>query len=148
MTDSNARTPRTKLQDLASEVRIAQDWVDDLRRRLGWHDGERAFHALLVALRGLRDSLPRDEAIFLGSELPPLLRGLYYEGWHPHVRLSTDMHSALLQRIHDGLHRDPAVDPEAVARAVLALLTARLPAAEVEDAKAATPKSLHHLWPS
>jgi uncharacterized protein (DUF2267 family) len=53
-----------------------------------------------------------------------------------------------LARIHDGVHRDPAVDPEHVARAVLALLAARLPAAEIEDAKGATPKELHNLWPS
>jgi uncharacterized protein (DUF2267 family) len=96
----------------------------------------------------LRDCLPRDEAIYLASELPPLLRGLFYEGWHPHARPTASSRDAFLQRIHDGVHRDPAVDPEAVARAVLALLAARLPASELEDAKAATPKSLHNLWPS
>ena len=53
-----------------------------------------------------------------------------------------------LERIHDSLHRDPGIDPEQVARAVLAMLMARLPAAEVEDAKAVSPKSLHNLWPS
>jgi uncharacterized protein (DUF2267 family) len=46
------------------------------------------------------------------------------------------------------MHRDPAVDPEQVARAVLAVVAAHLPAAELEDAKAATPKALHNLWPS
>jgi uncharacterized protein (DUF2267 family) len=40
------------------------------------------------------------------------------------------------------------VDAEQVARAVLALLAARLPAPELEDAKAVTPKELHNLWPS
>jgi uncharacterized protein (DUF2267 family) len=56
--------------------------------------------------------------------------------------------SAFLGRIHDGVHRDPAIDPEQVARAVMAQLSARLPAAELEDAKAATPRALHNLWPS
>ncbi len=32
--------------------------------------------------------------------------------------------------------------------ALFALLVARLPAAKIEDAKAATPKPLHNLWPS
>jgi uncharacterized protein (DUF2267 family) len=53
-----------------------------------------------------------------------------------------------LDRIHDGVHRDPGVDTEEVARAVFALLAARMPSAELEDAKAATPKPLHNLWPS
>jgi hypothetical protein len=34
-----------------------------------------------------------------------------------------------------------------VARAVFALLAARMPLAELEDTKAATPKTLHNLWP-
>jgi uncharacterized protein (DUF2267 family) len=138
----------TPIQNLASAVRVTEEWIDDLRRRLEWHDQERAHRALLAALHGLRDCLPRDEAIYLASELPPLLRGLYYEGWHPGAKPTADSRSSFLKRIHDGVHRDPAVDPEAVARAVLALLAARLPASELEDAKAATPKSLHNLWPS
>ncbi len=40
------------------------------------------------------------------------------------------------------------IDPEAVARAVLALLATRLPASEIEDVIAATPKALRAVWPS
>jgi uncharacterized protein (DUF2267 family) len=138
----------TAIQDLASAVRATESWIDDLMRRLDWHDHERAYRALLGALHALRDCLPRDEAIYLAAELPPLLRGLYYEGWHAGARAVAASRSVFLQRIHDGVHRDPAVDPEEVARAVLGLLATRLPAAELEDAKAATPKSLHNLWPS
>jgi uncharacterized protein (DUF2267 family) len=43
---------------------------------------------------------------------------------------------------------DPGIDSEAAARAVLGLLAARLPASEIEDMIAASPKSLHALWPS
>jgi uncharacterized protein (DUF2267 family) len=82
------------------------------------------------------------------SQLPPLLRGLYYEGWHPSTRGAARNRTAFLERIHDSLHREPGIDPEQIALAVFAMLAARLPAAEVEDAKAATPKSLHNLWPS
>jgi uncharacterized protein (DUF2267 family) len=73
-------------------------------------------------LHALRDCLSRDEAVYVGTHLPALLRGLYYD--------------------------DPAVDAEQVARAVFALLAAHMPPAELEDAKAATPKPLHNLWPS
>ena len=112
------------------------------------HDRERAYLALLAALHALRDSLPRDEAVYVGAHMPALLRGLYYEGWHPGARGSAKSRSAFLERIHDGVHRDPAIEAEQVARAVFALLAARMPAAELEDAKAATPKTLHGLWPS
>jgi uncharacterized protein (DUF2267 family) len=60
----------------------------------------------------------------------------------------TGQRDVFLMRIHDSVHRDPAIDPEQVARATFGLLMARLPAAEIENAKAATPKELHDLWPS
>lgn len=138
----------SELQELTTAVKTTQEWVDDLLQRLGWHDRERTYRVLLAALHALRDCLGRDEAVYVGEQLPPLLRGLYYQGWHPGAPGASRSRGEFLARIHDGAHRDPAVDPEAVARAVLAVLAARLPAAEVENAKAATPPPLHNLWPS
>lgn len=137
-----------EIQELGTAVKAVDDWIDDLLRRLGWHDRERVYRALLATLHALRDALAQDEAVYVGAQLPPLLRGLYYEGWHPGARGAARSRTAFLERIHDGVHRDPGVDPEEVARAVFAMLAARLPAAEVEDAKAAAPKWLHNLWPS
>lgn len=137
----------TAISDLGSEVKVVEAWVDDLIRLLGWHDRQRTLMALIATLRALRDSVGRDEAVYVGSQLPTLLRGLYYEGWHPHARALTGR-NAFLERILDGVHRDVAVDPEQVARAVLALLAAHLDPAELEGAKAATPPALHNLWPS
>jgi uncharacterized protein (DUF2267 family) len=138
----------TTIEDLGASVRATEDWIDDLRRRLGWHDRERVYLALLAVLHALRDCLPRDEAVYVGAQLPALLRGLYYEGWHPGGRVPAKSRGAFLERIHDGVHRDPGVDAEEVARAVFALLAARMTPAELEDAKAASPKPLHNLWPS
>jgi len=138
----------TTVQQLSAEVQATEEWIDDLMRRLAWRDRERVFLVLLATLHAVRDCVGRDEAVYVGSQLPPLLRGFYYEGWHPSGRAAAKSRSAFLERIHDGVHRDPGVDAEQVARAVFALLAARLPAAEAEDAKAATPKSLHNLWPS
>ncbi|MCW5748073.1 MAG: DUF2267 domain-containing protein [Alphaproteobacteria bacterium] len=138
----------TGIAELDGAIRATEYWVDDLRQRLGWHDRSRSLTVLLAALHGVRDSLPRNEAIFLGAQLPPLLRGLYYEGWHPGPHAAGKSRAALLDRIHDSVHRDPGVDAEQVAHAVFALLAARLPPAELEDAKAATPATLHGLWPS
>jgi uncharacterized protein (DUF2267 family) len=138
----------TAISDLNAAVHAAEDWIDDLMRRLGWQDRERVYLALLATLHALRDCLTRDEAAYIGAQLPTLLRGLYYEGWHPSAGPATRSRSAFLERIHDGVRRDPGVDTEQVARAVFALLAARLPAVEIENAKAATPSVLHNLWPS
>ena len=138
----------TEIKELADAVNAAQEWIGDLQRHLDWHDRNKVYHVLLAALHALRDTLQRDEAIRIGAQLPPLLRGLYYEGWHPGARAAFGGRTAFLDRVHDGVHRDPAVDAEQVVRGVLAVLAARLPAAELENAKAATPRSLHNLWPN
>ncbi|MFZ1991636.1 MAG: DUF2267 domain-containing protein [Alphaproteobacteria bacterium] len=138
----------TEILDFSAAQLAAEDWVDDLTQRLGWRDSERVYSAFVAVLHAFRDSLPRDEAIYVGAQLPPLLRGFYYEGWHATGLAAAKGREAFLERIRDSLHHDPGIDAEEVARAVLALLAARMPAAELEDAKAATPKALHYLWPA
>src|SRR5512134_2375525 len=100
------------LQDLRVAVSETEAWVDDVVRRRGWHDREPVYLVLLATLHGLRDSLPRDEAIYIGAQLPPLLRGLYYERWHPGAHLAVKSRSAFLERIYDSVHRDLAIDVE------------------------------------
>ncbi|MFN3655899.1 MAG: DUF2267 domain-containing protein [Pseudolabrys sp.] len=135
-------------QAIEAALRPAEEWIDDVFQRLGWRDRERAYVALMATLHALRDQVSEKEAVYLGAQLPVLLRGFYYEGWHPGVHPSGRSRSAFLGQIHDTLHRDPGIDAEQVARAVLAMLAARLPPAEVEEAKAATPAALHNLWPN
>ncbi len=139
----------TGIRELDVAVSMAEEWVDDFTQRLGWHDRQKAYRSLLAALHGLRDCLPVDEVVSLGEHMPAALRGLYYEGWQPARRRgSFKSRAALLERIHDGVHRDPGIDPEHVAHAVLGLLAARIPEAALEGVKAATPSPLHNLWPS
>ncbi len=85
---------------------------------------------------------------FPGEYLTTLLRGLYYEGWHSAKQTNMfKSRDAFLERIREGVHRDPGIDAEQVAHAVFALLAAHLPASELEDVKAVTPKELRAFWP-
>ena len=136
------------IKELDSAAAEAEGWINDLVQRLGWQDRGKAYAALIGALHALRDVLPRDEVVYFGAQLPLLLRGLYYEGWHPGAHPAAQSLSAFSERIHEAVNRDPGVDSEAIARAVFALLAARLSPSEIEDAIAATPRSLHALWPS
>ena len=100
----------TTIRDFNAAIHTTDEWIDDLMRRLSWHDRERAYLAFLAVLHALRDALPRDEAVYVGAQMPALLRGLYYEGWHPGARGPAKSRSAFLERIHDGVHRDPGID--------------------------------------
>ena len=92
----------TAKEDFDAAVRGTNEWIDNLKLQLGWQDRERVYAVLLATLHALRDCLPRDEAIYLAAELPALLRGFYYTGWHPGARKAPGSRSAFLERIHDG----------------------------------------------
>jgi uncharacterized protein (DUF2267 family) len=103
----------TGIQALDTAVETAEEWISALMARLGWQDRQKVYLAFLAALHALRDSLPRDEAGYLGVQLPVLLRGLYFEGWHPASHIPrAKTRSGLLERIQEGVHRDPGIDAE------------------------------------
>lgn len=133
--------------DLNNALQSTQNWISDLMWRLRWHHREQVYQALIATLHALRDCLNPDEAVYMGAQLPALLRGSYYEGWHPGRCATARNRNSFLDRIHDGVHRDPAVDPEEVARSVLGQLADRLSAVEIKEAKAGTPRVLRDLWP-
>jgi uncharacterized protein (DUF2267 family) len=138
----------TGIREFDGAVHAAEEWIDDLTRCLGWHDREKVYSAFVATLHALRDSLPAHEAVFLGDYLTILLRGLYYEGWRLPKYSTFKSRDAFLERIREGVHRDPGIDAEQVAKVVLALLAERLPASELEDVKAVTPKALRGFWPT
>jgi len=138
----------TGIKEFDGSIGAAQEWIDDLTLRLGWHDREKVYLALVATLHALRDNLPIHEAVFLADYLPMTLRGLYYEGWRLPRYSALRPREAFLERILEGLHRDPGIDAEQVAKTVFSFLADRIPATELEDVRAVTPKALRAFWPA
>jgi uncharacterized protein (DUF2267 family) len=63
-------------------VQKTSTWPKEISQTLGC-DRHRAYQALRAVLHCLRDRLTIDEAAQLGDQLPMLIRGIYYEAWHP-----------------------------------------------------------------
>jgi hypothetical protein len=57
-------------------------WLKELMERLGTYDRHHAYSILRAVLHALRDRIGPANAVHLGAQLPMLIRGLYYEGWH------------------------------------------------------------------
>jgi len=133
---------------LFHEVVIARQWVSDLMAFLDWKERAPSYRALLTALHAFRDCLSRDDAVRLGVALPPLVRGLYFEGWRGgRGPAAARTRKGFLERLHEGVGRDPGIDPDQLARAFFAVLVDKLPRPEVENIRAATPIVLHAFWP-
>lgn len=138
---------QTTLTPFESTIHTTNIWLHDIQERLGWGDPHRAYHALRAVLHALRDRLPVDQAAALAAQLPMLVRGFYYEGWHPHGKpVKVRKKEEFLAHVAAAFQGDPMVDPERVAEAVFAVLAAHVSAGEIEDVKCNLPAELRELW--
>ena len=63
-------------------VQLSNLWLNELMAAVAWDDKHRAYRLLRATLHALRDRLSAHEAVQFGAQLPMLIRGLYYDGWH------------------------------------------------------------------
>jgi uncharacterized protein (DUF2267 family) len=117
---------------------------------MNWGDNrQRAYRALRATLHALRDRMTLEETADFGAQLPMLVRGFYYEGWHPAHKPVKERHKEqFLSHLAESLKDDPALIPEDVARAVFRLLQQRITEGEISDVKGQLPKDIQTLWPS
>jgi len=137
----------TSLAPFESTLQTTGIWLNDVLERLGWQDHHRAYHALRAVLHALRDRLPVDQAAALAAQLPMLVRGFYYEGWHPHGKPVNERHKEeFLAHVAAAFRDDPGVDPERVTRAVFEVLSKHVSSGEIEGVKRCMPTELRSLW--
>jgi uncharacterized protein (DUF2267 family) len=128
-------------------VEQSHKWLLDLMDELGTFDEHRAQRALNAVLHALRDRLTVNEAVQLGSQLPVLIRGYYYEGWKPSGKPVRERHlDEFLGRI-DAAFRDDKVEADLIARAVFSLLSSRVSQGEIQDVVSILPREVKELWP-
>ena len=132
-----------------STVQTTHEWLNELTGLLGCPDDpHRAYLALRVVLHALRDRLSVDEAAALGAQLPMLVRGFYYEGWHPHGKpIKERKREEFLAHIHEAFRQDPDVDPAQITRAVFQVLADHVTSGEIEKVKKTLPSEIRSLWP-
>src|ERR1051326_4900880 len=71
----------TGLDVFDSTIQRTNTWIKELMQELNWSDHRKAYLALRSVLHAVRDHLPLDDAIYLGEQLPMLIRGAYFEHW-------------------------------------------------------------------
>ena len=88
-----------------------------------------------------------EEAAGLAAELPLLVRGTFYEGWHPAGKpVKTRSADEFLAPVADAFRGDSPGRPTEVARAVFTVLKRHVSAGEVADVIAALPGDVQTLW--
>jgi uncharacterized protein (DUF2267 family) len=137
----------TGISAFDSTLHTTNIWLNDLMDRMGWVDKHRAYHAFRAVLHALRDRLPVDQAAALGAQLPMLIRGFYFEGWHPGDKpVKERRKDEFLAHIAQAFQDDPDIDPEEVARAVFHVIAKHVSPGEIKHVKIILPHEIRALW--
>ena len=138
----------TKAAVLDTSVQRTHEWLHEIGRALGFDNERAAYAALRATLHAVRDRLPPELVAHFGAELPMLVRGMYYDGWHPSAARLKAAHG---EDFFDAIGRelrghDELEEVEAVARAVLSVVDRRIEPGQIERVLDALPERLRRFW--
>jgi uncharacterized protein (DUF2267 family) len=138
----------TQVAALDHTIQLTNVWLKKLAEEEKLGDRPHAYGALRAVLHALRDRLTPEQAVHFGAQLPMLLRGLYYEGWHmadkPMAIRNVEAFENMVDR---GLPPGFPVDAATAARAVFAVIWRELDFNESAKVVSDLPMPLRELWP-
>ena len=135
---------QTGLDVLDKSLQATNRWLKLMMLELETDDRGLAFNALAGALHAVRDRIDPDDAIELGERMPMLLRGAYYEGWHPADRRPPD---DFFSHLAGEIPCDGEICAGEVARAGFAVMAQCLDRAETAKLRRVLPRETRPLWP-
>lgn len=136
----------TSVTSLDHTVQETNLWLKDIQEEMHLETRQEAYNALRAVLHTLRDRLPPEVAIKLGAQLPLLLRGIYYDGWHWAGTPTKERHlDDFVDHVSSELPKQFPIDPLNVTRGVFEILWERLDPGEFEKVMNHLPASIRQL---
>lgn len=136
------------LEILDTSVQKTHIWLKEIMERLETGDRHQAYMALKATLHALRDRLSIQEAAQLGAQLPMVIRGLFYEGWHPAERPErATSWETFMKPVYLATCQDGSFTPEEVVSAVFDVLSRHVSGGEIDDVIGQLPRDIRSLWP-
>ncbi|MGF9764557.1 DUF2267 domain-containing protein [Microvirga sp. 0TCS3.31] len=122
-------------------------WLDELMAEIG-PDRQVAWHVLGTVLRAVRDRIPLELAVHLGSQMPLLVRGLYYDLWYAPGRLDEKPRTldAFLSPISEQLTQTRSINAHSATQAVFRILSRHVNPGQIEKVKHALPGEVQAIW--
>jgi uncharacterized protein (DUF2267 family) len=137
----------TGLEVFDETLHKTNTWLKEIGQELSV-DRHGAYQALRAVLQSLRDRLTVHEAADLGDQLPMLIRGVYYEAWHPAGKPDKiRSRDKFLTGITTHIAMKQSIDAEKAARAVFRTLENHISLGEIRDVISVLPEEIRTLWP-
>ncbi len=140
----------TGFEVLDATIQRSNAWLNELMQELNWTDRRQTYVAFRCVLHALRDHLSPKDAVYVGEQLPMLIRGFYFEHWDvsgkpPVLRSRNDFFAYVSARLSRDGQRGS--DSETVTRAVFRLLDRKATDGEIDGIQHVLPPALIDLWP-
>ncbi|MEP9396967.1 DUF2267 domain-containing protein [Mesorhizobium sp. KR2-14] len=123
-------------------------WLKTAAEKLHFDDRRHAYSALRATLHALRDRLTPEMAVHFGAQLPMVIRGLYFEGWHMAEKPKLD-HT--LDEFCEHVARDLPpkfpIDAHTAAHGIFEVIFEEVDPGEVAKIIDQMPVALRSLWP-
>lgn len=128
-------------------LHITNLWLDEISADIG-PDRHLAWHVLSSVLRAIRDEMSVDQSAHLAAQLPLLIRGTYFDQYHPATQPALDRsHEEFIDRIQQDLGNSHQVSAEHAATAVMQTINRHVTEGQVKKIREALPKKIRALWP-
>jgi len=136
----------TGLEVLDKTIQTTNIWLGEIEREIG-PNRQIAWKVLSTVLHKLRDRLPLELSAHLGSQLPLLVRGVYYDQYQP-ARQPSDCDSvdAFMAEVGEWLSDIRPVAPEVATAAVFTLLSRHIATGQIAKVQNALPDPLRRFW--
>ena len=106
-----------------------------------------AYKALRAVLQTLRDRLPADDAVHFSAQLPLLIRGIFFEGWHPSAVPKKLTREQFLNAVSEKIIAPHFIDPLRITQDVLGVIESQISPGEAAKLRQILPESIRSLWP-
>ncbi len=138
------------LNEFRASLDTAREWIDDLMESIDTRNEAQACRALRVTLQELRDHLTTQEIADFASQLPQLLRGVFYEGWRPAEKPARRRSRLeLLERVYKQCPDCASIEQvEVMVQEIFEFLSRKISAGEIRHVVTSLPKELRELWPA
>ena len=123
-------------------------WLNEISEITG-ADRQLAWKILGTVLHKIRDRLPVELSAHLGSQLPLMIRGAYYDQYRPSAQPG-DCRTAeqFADEVDEWLGDVRPVSPELAIVAVIRVLNNHVDPGQMAKVRQAFPKNLKHMWDS
>ena len=136
----------TGLEVFDKTLQTTHIWLDELMEEIG-SDRQVAWHVLGTVLRAIRDRIPIELAAHLGSQLPILVRGTYYDQWQPAGKPERfRILDEFLQRIGAELAMTRPMNVRDATRAVFQILSRHVSRGQIMKVRNSLPEEVRAIW--